>query len=70
MMLEKFLVIVNKDFDNEEIYYCGINQILAFKKFKELPDNIYKQMVKANVKMLEIEGAKLIDTYEIIERIA
>ena len=68
MMLEKFLVIVNKDFDNEEIYYCGINQILAFKKFKELPDNIY--MVKANVKMLEIEGAKLIDTYEIIERIA
>ncbi|QXE19556.1 hypothetical protein [Clostridium sp. 001] len=69
-MIEKFLVIVNKDFDDEEIYYCGVNQILAFKKFKELPNNIYKQIVKANVKIIEIAGTELIDKYEIIERIA
>lgn len=69
-MIEKFLVIVNKDFDDEEIYYCGANQILAFKKFKELPNNIYKQIVKANVKIIEIAGTELIDKYEIIERIA
>ncbi|RMD04890.1 hypothetical protein D9O40_00625 [Clostridium autoethanogenum] len=69
-MIEKFLVIVNKDFDDEEIYYCGVNQILAFKKFKELPNNIYKQIVKANVKIIKIAGTELIDKYEIIERIA
>jgi hypothetical protein len=69
-MSEKFLVIVNKDLENEEIYYCGDIEILAFKKFKELPNNIYKQIVKANVKIIEISGNKLIDKYEVIERIA
>lgn len=52
-MEEKFLVIVNRNFEDEEIYYCGDIEILAFKKFKELPYKM-KEIVKANVKMVKI----------------
>lgn len=67
-MEEKFLVVVNRNFQNEETYYCGEVEILVFKKFKELPYKM-KEIVKANVKMVKICGVDFIESYEIIEKI-
>lgn len=64
--MEKFLVITNKDFEDEEIYYCGDVEFEAFKKFKELPHKM-KQIVKAKVEMCKILGVDFIKTYEVIE---
>lgn len=68
-MSEKFLVIVNKDLEDEEIYYCGDIELLAFKKYKELPHR-YKQILKANVEMVELSGVEFINKYEVIIRLA
>lgn len=69
-MDEKYLVIANKGFANEEIYYCGDVEIQAFKRFKELPNNMMKTIVKAKIQMMTIMGYELIKDYEIIEIIA
>lgn len=68
-MEEKYLVIGNKNFDNETIYYCGDTEILAFKRFKELPSNMMKIIVKAKVEFVMLHGYEFIKDYEIIEEI-
>lgn len=68
-MNQKYLVIVNKDLENEEIYYCGDIEIDAFKKFKELTYR-NKQIVLANVNQVILHGFNLIEKYEVIKKIA
>lgn len=68
-MNQKYLVIVNKDLENEEIYYCGDIEIDAFKKFKELTYR-NKQIVLANVNHVILHGFNLIEKYEVIKKIA
>ncbi|KEI02885.1 hypothetical protein G8T76_10730 [Clostridium botulinum C/D] len=68
-MSKKYLVVVNKDLENEEIYYCGDIEIEAFKKFKELTYR-NKHIVLANVKHIILHGFNLIEKYEVIKKIA
>lgn len=67
-MEEKFLVIVNKSFENETIHYCGDSEVEAYKIFKGL-NNKMRELVRAKVKMVKIYGYDFIDRYEIIEKI-
>lgn len=67
-MKEKFLVIVNQAQEDEIIYYCGDAEVLAYKKFKELPQYPPKQILKANVELKKVMNTDFIVKYEIIER--
>ncbi len=67
-MIEKYLVIANKDFDNETIHYCGDVELDAFKKFNKVQFKM-KQIVRANVDMVKLHGVDFIKDYKIIEKI-
>jgi hypothetical protein len=66
--MEKYLVIANKDFDNETIHYCGDVELDAFKKFNKIQFQM-KEIVKADVKMTMLQGVQFIEKYTIIEKI-
>lgn len=65
----KYVVISNRGYDSEDIFYCGDEELMAFKRYKELPKNMNKEIVKATVKMCKIMGYEMIEKISVTEKI-
>ena len=64
----EFLVITDMNTYDEDIGYCGINELEAYRQFKKLKGRHKRvNMVKAEVKKIVIRNIEFINEYKIIE---
>lgn len=63
------ILVLGDEINDKSVYYCGDIEIEAYKRYKELPSNLFKKIVKAKVKMCKIENIDFIEKYQVIERI-
>ncbi|MBW9148430.1 hypothetical protein K2F40_05510 [Clostridium sp. CM028] len=69
-MKEKYLVLINRGYDKEDIFYMGDSIIIAYKRLKELP-YANKEILFANVKMVTMFNKyELIESYDVIKKIS
>lgn len=62
----EYIVIENKGFESERIWYCGELEIEAFRKYIEL-EGKNRCLVKGTVKRSKIMGVDFIFSYEVNE---
>ena len=66
--MKGFLVITDINTYDEDIGYCGINEIEAYRRFKVLRKKHRKvNIVKADVERVLIKDIEFIKDYKIIE---
>jgi hypothetical protein len=66
---EKYLVVINRGYDKEKVFYVGDSELAAHKRLKELP-YANKEVLLARVKMATLFGEfELIEYYEVIKKI-
>ncbi|MDV4151805.1 hypothetical protein R0131_13335 [Clostridium sp. AL.422] len=64
----EFLVITDIDTYDEDIGYCGLNEIEAYKNFKTLKIKHRKvNIVKAEVEKILVKNIEFIINYKIIQ---
>ena len=69
-MDEKYLVIANRGFEKEDIFYVGDSLLIAYRRLKELPDR-NKEVILATVKMCTMFGEyEMVESYEVIKKIS
>jgi len=67
LMDEKYLVVINRGYDKESIFYMGDDIMMAYKRLNELP-YANKEVVLAKVKMCTMLGYELIESFDVIKK--
>ena len=65
MAEEKYLVVINRGYDKEKIFYMDDSELAAQKRLKELP-YANKEVLLAKVKMGNMFAYELVESYEVI----
>ncbi|WP_461206016.1 hypothetical protein [Clostridium sp. DL1XJH146] len=69
-MNEKYLVVTNRGYTTEKIFYLGDSELQAFKRLKEIT-YMNKELLLANVKMVTMFNKfELVEIFEVIKKIA